>query len=116
MRSESNSLAGHEERNCSPFCIFIFFLILLHGVVEEGCLTFCGSVNYRHSLLLLFVTSALQFFPPPPLLNYCISLYVQSASMGASLIYTVQEKTDKGSHKAGEVLVMDMGYNIVKYI
>lgn len=36
--------------------------------------------------------------------------------MGASLIYTVQEKTDKGSHKAGEVLVMDMGYNIVKYI
>lgn len=45
-----------------------------------------------------------------PLFNYCIPLYVQSASMGASLKYTVQEKQTKGSHKAGEGLVMDMGH------
>lgn len=37
-----------------------------------------------------------------PLFNYCIPLYVQSASMGASLKYTVQEKQTKEAIKQVE--------------
>lgn len=43
LTREVNRLLPEGDFFCPLFCVIIFFLILLHGVVEEGCLPFVGA-------------------------------------------------------------------------